>query len=64
LEDCEIDPMCNLAFEDSSVRATVNSVITSVKNPREGQIVAKGFGEIIFDENLRRPGNCKLQIKN
>ncbi|MDE6450228.1 MAG: DUF3737 family protein [Muribaculaceae bacterium] len=63
LEDCTLDESCNLAFEDSSVKATINSAVTSVKNPREGSITARGFGEIIFDENLRRPGNCKILVK-
>ncbi len=64
LEDCTMDESCNLAFEDSSVKATVNSPIISIKNPREGYITAQGFGEIVFDENLRKPGNCKVQVKN
>ncbi|MDE5607500.1 MAG: DUF3737 family protein [Muribaculaceae bacterium] len=62
LEDCTFDPSCNLAFEDSSVKATINSPVTSIKNPREGAIAAESFGEIIFDENLRRPGNCKVTL--
>lgn len=63
LEDCTMDPECNLAFEDSSVKATINSPVTSIKNPREGSITAQSFGEIIFDENLRKPGNCKVIVK-
>lgn len=60
LEDCTMDESCNLAFEDSSVKATINSPITSIKNPREGSITARSYGEIIFDENLRKPGTCKV----
>lgn len=50
LEDCVFAPDCDLAFEDSEVTATVNSAITSVKNPKSGQIGAHSFGEIIIDE--------------
>lgn len=64
LEDCTLDASCNLAFEDSSVKAVINSPVTSIKNPREGSIAAESFGEIIFDENLRKPGNCKVTLLN
>lgn len=50
LEDCEFAPDCDLAFEDSEVEATVNSPITSVKNPLSGRIAARSFGEIIIDK--------------
>lgn len=63
LEDCVMEPSADLAFEDSVVNATVRSAITSVKNPRSGSIAAQGFGEIIFDENLRSPGNCRVSVK-
>lgn len=63
LEDCTFDESCNLAFEDTSLKATINSEVTSIKNPREGFVTARGFGEIIFDENLRKPGNCKVTVK-
>lgn len=53
LEDCEFDADCDLAFEDSEVTATVNSVITSVKNPMRGEIRAKGYGEIIIDQHSK-----------
>lgn len=53
LEDCEFAEDCDLAFEDSEVKATVLTPITSVKNPLRGEIHAKSFGEIIIDENSK-----------
>lgn len=41
----------NLAFEYSSVSATIDSNIDSVKNPISGKIVAKSIGEIIYDND-------------
>ena len=50
LEDCTFGADADRAFEYSSVHATVNGTITSVKNPRTGSILADGYGEIILDE--------------
>ncbi len=61
MEDCEIAPDGDLAFEDSTLNATVNSVITSVKNPKSGVIRAQGYGEIILDENIKAPADCKIE---
>lgn len=61
LEDCTLEG-CDLAFENSSVNATVNSIIDSVKNPHHGKITAKGYGEIILDENLREDADCEILI--
>lgn len=61
LEDCTFDPDCDLAFEESELNATVNSVITSVKNPTSGIIRAKGYGEIILDENIKQPADCIIE---
>ncbi len=62
LENCIFDADCDLAFEESSVDAVVNSQITSVKNPTTGRIQAKGYGEIILDENIKAPANCKIEV--
>lgn len=61
LENCTFDADANLAFEYSSVQATIANEITSVKNPRTGKIVAKGYGEIILDQNIKAPGNCIIE---
>ena len=54
--------MSDLAFEYSSVQATVNGHIVSVKNPRSGFIKAGSIGEVILDENIKAPGNCEIQF--
>lgn len=58
LENCTFDADADLAFEESTVVATVNSLITSVKNPTSGRISAKGYGEIIIDKNIKDPADC------
>lgn len=62
LEDCTFEPDSDLAFEYSSVQATVNGHIVSVKNPRSGFIKAESIGEVILDENIKAPGNCDIQF--
>ena len=61
MENCIMADDCDLAFEYSSVNATVDNVIRSVKNPRTGRIVAKGYGEIILDENIKAPADCEIK---
>lgn len=61
MENCVMAEDCDLAFEESELDATVNSVITSVKNPTTGVIRAKGYGEIIIDENIKTPADCKIE---
>ena len=61
MENCTMDADCDLAFECATVNATVSSVITSVKNPRSGIIRANGYGEIILDENIKAPADCKIE---
>lgn len=61
LEDCTFEPDADLAFEYSEVEATVNSHITSVKNPLTGHIKAESYGEIILDENIKAPANCIIE---
>ncbi len=60
LEDCSFEPDAVLAFEYSSVRATVRGRIPSVKNPTTGFIQADEIGEIILDGNVKAPGNCLI----
>ena len=60
LEDCTFAPDADLAFEYSSVRATVKGHVASVKNPRTGSIHAGSIGQVIIDENIKAPGDCKI----
>ena len=62
MENCVMADDCDLAFECSSVQATVRSAIHSVKNPRTGSITADSYGEIILDENIKAPADCKLSL--
>ena len=61
LEDCTFEPDAVLAFEYSSVEATVLNEIPSVKNPSTGFIKAKGYGEIIIDGNIKAPADCRIE---
>lgn len=63
MEDCVMGPECDLAFEDSSLRATVVSQIVSVKNPRTGSLKALSIGEIITDRNILSPADCRIETE-
>ncbi len=62
LEDCVL-LNTNLAFEYSTVDATVCSVIDSVKNPISGRITAKGIGELIMEEDIIDPTKTEIKIE-
>lgn len=62
LENCTFADDCDLAFEYSSVQATIDSTVRSVKNPRSGSIAALGYGEIILDGNIKAPADCELKF--
>lgn len=62
MENCTMDDSCDLAFEYTSVHATIHSPVHSVKNPRTGSITADSYGDIIIDQNIKAPGDCKLQL--
>lgn len=60
LEDCEFGPDCDVAFEDSVVKADIKNSIVSVKNPRSGSINALSIGEVIIDKNIKAPADCRI----
>ncbi len=60
MEDCTFGADCDLAFEYSSVDATVKGHVVSIKNPRTGHIHVGSVGEIIIDENIKEPGDCVI----
>ena len=62
LEDCTFGEDADLAFEYSSVEATLKSPVTSIKNPRTGHIQVPAVGEIILDENIKAPGDCIIEV--
>lgn len=60
LEDCIFAPDADLAFEYSTVQATILSPVTSIKNPKSGNIVCRSCGEIIRDNFARQPDDCRI----
>lgn len=63
LENCTMEADADLAFEYSTVQATVKGHIVSVKNPTSGSIVADSIGETILDENQKQPANCIIKLR-
>lgn len=62
MENCTMADDCDLAFEYTSVEAIIQGSIHSVKNPRTGHITAESFGQVIQDEHIKAPGDCKLTL--
>lgn len=62
MENCQMMEDADLAFEYTTLSAEINSPVTSVKNPKGGEIVAQNIGEIIIDENCKNPGACKISV--
>lgn len=60
LEDCTFAPDADLAFEYSSVRATILSPVTSIKNPTSGKITCQSCREIFRDTFARQPNDCLI----
>ena len=60
MENCTMGEDADLAFENSTLNATIVSNITSVKNPRSGKISAKSIGELILDESIKSPADCDI----
>ena len=63
MENCVMMPDADLNFEYSTLQATINSPITSIKNPGKGFITAESIGEIVIDENCKNPGACEIKTK-
>lgn len=64
LEDCTFGEDADLAFEYSSIQATINGKVTSVKNPSSGKILADGYGEIIINDDIKQPANCEILTRH
>ncbi len=65
LEDCTMGDDAILAFEYSTIQATIKGSVPSIKNPTGGKIVVEGkVGEIIIDENQKQPANCEIITHN
>ena len=63
MENCTMDEDADLCFEYSDLHAVIKGNITSVKNPRSGLIEADSIGEVIIDENIKAPADCKILIR-
>ncbi len=61
MENCTLAEDCDLCFEYSTLNAVVNSPVVSIKNPTEGSIQCESVGEIIFDENCKKPEGCIIR---
>lgn len=64
LENCTMDADADLAFEYSTVNATINGAVTSIKNPAGGYIKADTIEEIILDEYCLNPGKTEIVHNN
>lgn len=60
LEDCTFGSDCDLAFEYSTVEATVKGHLDSIKNPSSGHIHVESVSEIIIDGNIKAPADCVI----
>jgi len=63
MEDCTMADDCDLAFEYSTVKASINGRVASVKNPRSGRIEADSFGQVILDGNIKKPADCQITAR-
>ena len=63
LEDCTFASDADLCFEHSDVKATVKGMITSVKNPKSGHVVADKIGELILNDQCKEPHNCQITTR-
>lgn len=61
LIDCTFGNDSGLAFEYSTLNATIKGSIPSVKNPASGSISADHIGHIILDEHQKSPADCIIQ---
>lgn len=64
LEDCTLRPDADLAFEYSSLQATIAGHVTSIKNPTSGRIKVGSLGQLILDPNQKQPADCQIEITN
>ena len=62
LENCTFADDCDLAFEYSTVQADIRGHVHSIKNPRSGCIRVGSVGQVILDENIKAPGDCRIEV--
>ena len=64
MENCVMKDDADLAFEYSTLSVKIDGRITSIKNPKGGEITATDIGEIIIDEYCKNPGACQINVTN
>ncbi len=62
LIDCTTEG-CDLAFENSTVSATITGRIDSIKSPAAGRIVADEVGEVIHDRAPVDGAACEITVR-
>lgn len=62
LENCTFGDDADLAFEYSTVEASIKGHVHSIKNPTSGRIKVDSVGEIIIDKNVRQPADCIIEV--
>ena len=62
MEDCTMGDDTILAFEYSTIEATIKGDVPSIKNPSSGHITVSGkVAEIIIDSNIKSPADCVIK---
>ncbi len=63
LRGCTFDAACDRAFEYSTLDAEITGIITNIKNPTSGRIVADGIGSVTIDDNIKSPADCEIIVR-
>lgn len=64
MEDCTMAPDADLAFEYSTVQASLHGSVTSIKNPTSGHISVERLGQLIIDNHQKPPADCQIETLN
>ncbi len=61
MEDCTMGDDAILAFEYSTIEATLRGFVHSIKNPTSGSIEVSGrIGETIINADQKQPSDCRI----
>lgn len=63
LENCTFADDADLAFEYSTLQASIQGHLQSIKNPAGGHIVLDSVGEVIIDSFCPAPGACRIDTR-
>ena len=62
MEDCTMGDDAILAFEYSTLHASLLGHVPSIKNPTSGSITVGCVDELIIDSNQRKPADCQIVV--